>query len=533
MQVMWDAFYDQFITKGGYKNVLEGLRNTLIIAILGLVIGIIIGTLVACVQVAGKRNKVVRVFAAVGDVYTAVFRGTPIIVQLLIFHFIIFAGADIDGLIEAVLVFGLNSGAYVSEIMRGGILSVDIGQTEAGRTLGLSYATTMLRIVFPQAIKNVVPTLGNELIALTKDTSVAGYVATMDLTRAFRLIATANYEFIIPYLMLALVYFVIILIMTIVVRFVERRMRIETKETVSDAGSVKPKFAKTEKTPVEPFDPEALIEVQHLTKSFGELTVLDDISEKIRQGEKIAVIGPSGSGKSTFLRCLNMLEDPTDGYVFFEGNNLCDLRVDINIQRRRMGMVFQQFNLFNNMNVLKNITLAPVHIGLHELRKTRRKNFFIKLGNLFRGKEKKEPLIPVTADAKQIRKDAEENAMRLLERIGLADKAGVYPSTLSGGQRQRIAIVRALAMNPKVMLFDEPTSALDPEMVGEVLELIKELADEGMTMVIVTHEMGFAREVATRVMFMDGGKIVEQGPPSEIFGAPKNERLKEFLSKVL
>ena len=220
MQVMWDAFYDQFITKGGYKNVLEGLRNTLIIAILGLVIGIIIGTLVACVQVAGKRNKVVRVFAAVGDVYTAVFRGTPIIVQLLIFHFIIFAGADIDGLIEAVLVFGLNSGAYVAEIMRGGI-----GQTEAGRTLGLSYATTMLRIVFPQAIKNVVPTLGNELIALTKDTSVAGYVATMDLTRAFRLIATANYEFIIPYLMLALVYFVIILIMTIIVRFVERRMR--------------------------------------------------------------------------------------------------------------------------------------------------------------------------------------------------------------------------------------------------------------------------------------------------------------------
>ena len=308
---------------------------------------------------------------------------------------------------------------------------------------------------------------------------------------------------------------------------------IETKETVSDAGSVKPKFAKTEKTPVEPFDPEALIEVQHLTKSFGELTVLDDISEKIRQGEKIAVIGPSGSGKSTFLRCLNMLEDPTDGYVFFEGNNLCDLRVDINIQRRRMGMVFQQFNLFNNMNVLKNITLAPVHIGLQELKRAKRKNLGIKIGNLFRGKEKKKALVPIETSAKKIREEAKANAMRLLERIGLADKASVFPSTLSGGQRQRIAIVRALAMNPKVMLFDEPTSALDPEMVGEVLELIKELADEGMTMVIVTHEMGFAREVATRVMFMDGGKIVEQGPPSEIFGAPKNERLKEFLSKVL
>lgn len=225
MQVMWEAFYDQFVTKGGYRNVLEGLRNTLIIAVLGLVIGIILGTLVACAQVAGRRNKVAKVFARIGDVYTAVFRGTPIIVQLLIFHFIIFAGVNIDGLIEAVLVFGLNSGAYVSEIMRGGILSVDTGQMEAGRTLGLSYTTTMLKVVFPQAIKNVVPTLGNELIALTKDTSVAGYVATMDLTRAFRLIATANYEFIIPYLMLALVYLVIILIMTVIVRLIERRLR--------------------------------------------------------------------------------------------------------------------------------------------------------------------------------------------------------------------------------------------------------------------------------------------------------------------
>ncbi|HIZ02860.1 MAG TPA: amino acid ABC transporter permease [Candidatus Borkfalkia avistercoris] len=225
MQVMWEAFYDQFVTKGGYRNVLEGLRNTLIIAVLGLVIGIILGTLVACAQVAGRRNKVAKVFARIGDVYTAVFRGTPIIVQLLIFHFIIFAGVNIDGLIEAVLVFGLNSGAYVSEIMRGGILSVDAGQMEAGRTLGLSYTTTMLKVVFPQAIKNVVPTLGNELIALTKDTSVAGYVATMDLTRAFRLIATANYEFIIPYLMLALVYLVIILIMTVIVRLIERRLR--------------------------------------------------------------------------------------------------------------------------------------------------------------------------------------------------------------------------------------------------------------------------------------------------------------------
>lgn len=225
MQVMWEVFYDQFITQGGYRNVLLGLRNTLIIAICGLIIGIVLGTLVAVIQVAGKRSRVAKVFSVVGDIYTGIFRGTPIIVQLLIFHYIVFSALQLDGLLEAIIVFGLNSGAYVAEIMRGGILSVDVGQLEAGRTLGLSYATTMLRVVFPQAIKNVVPTLGNELIALTKDTSVAGYVATMDLTRAFRLIASANYEYIIPYLMLALVYLVIIIIFTFIIRFVERRMR--------------------------------------------------------------------------------------------------------------------------------------------------------------------------------------------------------------------------------------------------------------------------------------------------------------------
>ena len=297
--------------------------------------------------------------------------------------------------------------------------------------------------------------------------------------------------------------------------------------------NAKPKFLNKRNTPVEPYDEKALLEVQHLSKEYGQLKVLDDISEKIYQGEKIAVIGPSGSGKSTFLRCLNVLEDPTDGYVFFEGNNLCDLNVDINIQRRHIGMVFQSFNLFNNMNVLKNITFAPIRVELHDLKKIKRKNFFIKLCNLFRKKDKKAPLPPVEKTKKQIKDEALQNAKRLLERIGLADKANVYPSTLSGGQRQRIAIVRALAMSPKVMLFDEPTSALDPEMVGEVLALIKEVADEGMTMVIVTHEMGFAREVASRVLFMSDGIITEEGTPKQIFEAPQTDRLKDFLSKVL
>ena len=276
-----------------------------------------------------------------------------------------------------------------------------------------------------------------------------------------------------------------------------------------------------------------MIDVVNLSKHFGDLVVLDDISETIYEGEKVCVIGPSGSGKSTFLRCLNVLEDPTAGKVIFEGEDLCDLKVDINQHRQRMGMVFQQFNLFNNMTVRKNITMAPVHVGKKKLRAIRLKNWRIRFTNLWKSKENKVSIEPLPFTVKQLKKDADATAMRLLERIGLSDKADVYPSTLSGGQRQRIAIVRALAMNPKVMLFDEPTSALDPEMVGEVLELIKELADEGMTMVIVTHEMGFAREVATRVLFMDGGKIVEQGPPADLFGNPQNQRLKDFLSKIL
>ena len=278
----------------------------------------------------------------------------------------------------------------------------------------------------------------------------------------------------------------------------------------------------------------ALIEVEHLTKKFGELTVLDDITDKVEQGEKVAIIGPSGSGKSTFLRCLNVLEDPTGGAVYFEGANLVDRKVDINLHRRRMGMVFQQFKpVQQHERAQKTSRSRPCTSGCTTCTRPRRKTFSAKSRICSAAKRKSGNFCPCRRARNRSKPRQKENAMRLLTRIGLADKANVYPSTLSGGQRQRIAIVRALAMNPKVMLFDEPTSALDPEMVGEVLELIKELADEGMTMVIVTHEMGFAREVATRVLFMDGGKIQEQGTPQQIFGAPQNERLKDFLSKVL
>lgn len=242
---------------------------------------------------------------------------------------------------------------------------------------------------------------------------------------------------------------------------------------------------------------EPLIQVQNLGKSFGKIDVLKDITVDIYKSDVVFVVGPSGSGKSTFLRCLNRLEEPTKGHIYFEGTDITDPKTDIDKHRQKMGMVFQQFNLFPHMDIMKNLTLAPMKL---------------------QGKSQQE---------------AEAEAMRLLERVGLADRVHAYPSQLSGGQKQRIAIVRALCMKPDVMLFDEPTSALDPEMVGEVLNVMRDLADEKMTMVVVTHEMGFAREVATRVMFMDGGYFVEEAAPEEFFSNPKNERLKSFLSKVL
>lgn len=241
-----------------------------------------------------------------------------------------------------------------------------------------------------------------------------------------------------------------------------------------------------------------MIDVSHLYKSFGDLAVLEDISETIEKGEKVVIIGPSGSGKSTFLRCLNLMETPTSGTITFDGEEITSCHgKELDRLRRRMGMVFQHFNLFPHLTIRKNITLAPVKLGLMS------------------------------------KDEANATADRLLKRVGLPDKAESYPNMLSGGQKQRIAIARSLAMNPEVMLFDEPTSALDPEMVGEVLDLMKQLANDGMTMIVVTHEMGFAREVASRVLFMADGKILEQNPPDEFFATPKNPRLKDFLSKVI
>ncbi len=265
-----------------------------------------------------------------------------------------------------------------------------------------------------------------------------------------------------------------------------------------------------------------MIRVCNLRKVFGENVVLDGINLEIKKGEIVVILGPSGSGKSTLLRCLNCMEDPTSGNIFFHDVDIADMKVDINVHRQKIGMVFQHFNLFKNKTVLQNMTLAPVYVAKKKARKARVRKFF---------KKSYDP--SDIRSLKEINATAKSEAMELLSRVGLQDKADAYPSTLSGGQQQRVAIVRALCMKPDVMLFDEPTSALDPEMVGEVLDVMRSLAQEGMTMVVVTHEMGFAREVASRVLFIDEGVVLEDGTPKEVFDTPKHPRLQQFLQKIL
>ena len=274
-----------------------------------------------------------------------------------------------------------------------------------------------------------------------------------------------------------------------------------------------------------------ILSVRNLSKEFDGQTVIHNIDLDVKRGEQLTIIGPSGCGKSTFLRCLNCMEDPTGGSIYFGGDDIADFKVNINTHREKIGMVFQQFNLFNNKTVLENIMLAPVYVGLRNLKRAKAKNFWISFSNIFRNN--KLSLVAISTTKEEIVNNAKSKALQLLSRIGLEDKADAYPATLSGGQKQRIAIVRALAMDPEVILFDEPTSALDPEMVGEVLDLMKDLANEGMTMIVVTHEMGFAREVADRVLFMCDGVIAEDAPPEEFFTNPKHPRLKQFLEKVL
>ena len=446
----------------------EGVKYTLLISLITVFFGALFGSLLFFMKTSNFHIWKIKPLKIIAVVYIEIIRGTPMLLQILIMYAgsKMFFGIDLSPFTSAVIAIALNSAAYVSEIVRAGIEAVDKGQMEAARSLGMKKSTAMMLIVIPQAVKNILPAIGNEFVAIIKESSMASIIGVNELMFAGKVVVGSTYLGLEPYIVAAVFYFIMTFTLGRIISLIERRMK-------------------------------KVIHVNNLHKSFGKNDVLKGINEHIKKGEVVVVIGPSGSGKSTFLRCLNLLEEPTSGEIVFEGNSITDKKVDINKIREKMGMVFQQFNLFPHKTVLENLTIAPIKV---------------------KGISKAE---------------AEKKAFELLERVGLTDKAKAYPSSLSGGQKQRIAIARALAMEPDVMLFDEPTSALDPEMVGEVLSVMKDLAKDGMTMVVVTHEMGFAREVGDRILFMDAGNIVEQGTPEEIFSHPKNSRTIDFLSKVL
>ena len=516
----WDVFADWFLA----EPVLVGLGRTLLLTALGTVFGFMLGTALALARVSGSP-----LLAGVAWGYAWIFRSIPLIVLLLILNNlgylypvmalglpyteIAFFSASTTQLITpfaaAVLGLTLNQAAFSSEIIRGGILSVDQGQLEAAAALGLPQHRQAFRIVLPQAMRSILPNAFNEIIGLAKGTSQVYILALPELFYTIQVIYRRNLE-VVPLLMVATVWYLIILtVLSVIQRQVERRYaRGALREApVPLFGRWHRRRAAIAAPSLPPSPPGAAIEIRQVTKSFGALRVLQDVSLHLPAGSVTAILGQSGSGKSTLLRSINRLEPVDSGFILIdgelvgyrrEGEVLQALKEKDHLKRRaELGMVFQSFNLFPHLTALENIVEAPVATG------------------------------------RASRAEAEAQALALLARVGLADKADAYPRQLSGGQQQRVAIARAMALRPRVLLFDEPTSALDPELVKEVLDVIKELARSGTTLVIVTHEIGFAREVADTIVFMEGGRILETGTPAQIFHAPQHPRTAAFLAKVL
>ncbi|KFC70504.1 Amino acid ABC transporter membrane protein [Bosea sp. LC85] len=539
----WDVFAEWFFA----EPVLAGLGRTLLLTLLGATFGFLLGTALALARVSGSP-----LLGSLSWGYVWLFRSIPLIVLLLVlnnlgylyetitlgvpFTEISFFSYQTTQLLTpfaaAVLGLALNQAAFCSEIIRGGILSVDQGQLEAAAALGLPRSRQASRIILPQAMRTILPTGFNEIIGLAKGTSMVYILALPELFYTIQIIYRRNLE-VIPLLMVATVWYLVILsVLSFIQHHIERyyskgALRNPPPSLIGNAlaklrRSVAPAVAQAPTTTSAPlFVREAgtpvswaslarsggEVRIQAVSKSFGPLKVLDDVSLTIPRGSVTVILGQSGSGKSTLLRAINHLERVDDGFVSIDGeligyrqdgHTLYELKEkDILKRRVDVGMVFQNFNLFPHLTALENVIEAPISVR--------------NIG----------------------RDEAIAQARELLARVGLSEKAEAYPRQLSGGQQQRVAIARALALRPKVLLFDEPTSALDPELVGEVLDVIKELASSGTTLIVVTHEIGFAREVADRVVFMEQGRILETGSPEKVFGAPDHPRTREFLAKVL
>ena len=489
------SIYSNFIQEDRYQMLLSGLGVTIALSLIAGVCGTILG---GCICFLRMRRHPLP--ASLASLYIRVFRGIPIVVLLLVLNFVVFKETTLSAFWVSAIAFSLDFAAYSSEIFRSGIEAVPAGQARAACALGFSPAKAFRKVVWPQAMIHILPVYSGQFIATVKMTAIAGYISVMDLTKASDIIRSRSFEAFFPLFFTALVYFLISSFLVLVLRILEGRIDPRRRRVSPEITRILSEFNQTAEPPATAehasTEGKVLLTVEHLRKSFGDVTPLRDVNCQIIQGDVISIIGPSGTGKSTFLNLLNHLESPDGGAIFFEGQNTLEQGYDLNALREKVGMVFQSFYLFSHLTIIENLMLAQTEL-LH-----------------------RSP------------REACERGIRLLHTVGLEDKALCLPEQLSGGQQQRVAIVRAVAMDPHVILFDEPTSALDPTMVGEVLSVIKNLAHQGMTMLIVTHEMKFARDVSNRVFFMDEGVIYEEGSPAQIFDSPQKDKTRQFVRRL-
>ena len=487
-----ESFRKTFIQENRWQMILSGLGVTVVISLCAALIGSVLGFGLCLV-----RRSRSRAASAVAAAFIRLVQGIPTLVLLMVLYYIVFASTILSGVVIAIVAFSINFGVYVSEMIRTGIDAVDKGQWEAAAALGFGRAKTFTKVIAPQAARHILPVYKGELISMVKMTSVVGYIAVEDLTKATDLIRSRTFEAFFPLIVTAVIYFLLAWVLTSLLGLAERRIDpkrrprrlkgVDREKTVPAAAGQREMGSAGE----------TVITVSHLKKAYPNATPLQDVNTQICRGDVISIIGPSGTGKSTLLRCLNRLEEPTAGEITVLGQPLTGAKPQqLYAMRRRMGMVFQSFNLFAHLTVIENIMLAPVEL----------------LG--------------------MDRQTAYSRGMELLAGVGLAEKAMNYPDELSGGQKQRVAIARTLGMEPEIVLFDEPTSALDPTMVGEVLSVIRRLAEQGLTMLIVTHEMKFARDVSNRVFYMDQGVIFEEGTPEQVFEQPTTDRCRAFVHRL-
>ncbi len=491
-----ESFIRTFITEDRYLLIIEGIIATLTISIFATILGTIMGFGICLMKL--RKKKWLTVLA---NIYIRLFQGTPMLVVLMIFYYIVFKSWNISAITVAILAFGMNFAAYVSEMMRTGVEAVDKGQTEAALAIGFSKQKTFMKIVFPQAAKHFLPVYKGEFISLVKMTSIVGYISIQDLTKMSDIIRSRTYEAFFPLISTAIIYFILSYILTLLITKVQYNIdpinrKRELKGVDTERKSIDLLDGATKAQDSESMKSEYMIEIENLKKVYPNVTPLKDVNTSIQRGEVISIIGPSGTGKSTLLRCNNMLETPTSGKIVIDGEEITSKNSNICQVRQKMGMVFQSFNLFNHLMIIENVMIGPMEL------------------------------------LKEDKQKAYDRAIELLRMVGLSEKAFAYPNELSGGQKQRVAIARTLAMNPEIILFDEPTSALDPTMVGEVLSVIKTLAQQGLTMMIVTHEMKFAKDVSTRIFYMDEGVIYEDGTPDEVFEHPKKPNTITFVKRL-